>query len=86
MKNAHSQATWDPGPSQAESRTAASTSLCRRPNARSLLRLLGSDTLKLRYETGDTVIYRKHWVVLVHGGMDAVAGYAWQRSSCLSSG
>ena len=31
----------------------------------SLLRLLGANTLKLRYETGDTVIYRKHWVVLV---------------------
>ena len=31
----------------------------------SLLRLLGANTLKLRYESGDTVIYRKHWVVLV---------------------
>ena len=30
-----------------------------------LLRLLGAGTLKLRYETGDSVIYRKHWVVLV---------------------
>jgi hypothetical protein len=31
----------------------------------SLLRLLGANTLKLRYEAGDTVIYRKHWVVLI---------------------
>lgn len=31
----------------------------------SLLRLLGASTLKLRYESGDTVIYRKHWVVLI---------------------
>jgi hypothetical protein len=31
----------------------------------SLLRLLGANTLKLRYESGDTVIYRKHWVVLI---------------------
>jgi len=31
----------------------------------SLLRLLGADTLKLRYEMGETVIYRKHWVVLI---------------------
>ncbi|MGZ9226636.1 MAG: cyclic nucleotide-binding domain-containing protein, partial [Anaerolineales bacterium] len=31
----------------------------------SLLRLLGANTLKLRYESGDTIIYRKHWVVLV---------------------
>lgn len=31
----------------------------------SLLRLLGANTLKLRYESGDTIIYRKHWVVLI---------------------
>jgi hypothetical protein len=35
------------------------------PKRRNLLRLLGANTLKLRYESGDTVIYRKHWVVLV---------------------
>jgi uncharacterized membrane protein YdbT with pleckstrin-like domain len=35
------------------------------PRRKSLLRLLGANTLKLRYESGDTVIYRKHWVVLV---------------------
>ena len=35
------------------------------PKRQSLLRLLGANTLKLRYETGDMVIYRKHWVVLV---------------------
>jgi Cyclic nucleotide-binding domain len=35
------------------------------PKRASLLRLLGANTLKLRYESGDMVIYRKHWVVLV---------------------
>jgi hypothetical protein len=35
---------------------------------------LGADTLKLRYETGDSVIYRKHWVVLVRDSMASVAG------------
>ena len=35
------------------------------PKRGSLLRLLGANTLKLRYESGDTVIYRKHWVVLI---------------------
>ena len=30
-----------------------------------ILRFLGADTLKLRYESGESVIYRKHWVVLV---------------------
>ena len=38
-----------------------------KPNAgwQRLLKFLGANTLKLRYETGDNVIYRKHWVVLV---------------------
>lgn len=36
-----------------------------RSGRRSLLRLLGANTLKLRYETGETVIYRKHWFVLI---------------------
>lgn len=31
----------------------------------SILRFLGANTLKLRYEQGDTVVYRKHWFVLV---------------------
>jgi hypothetical protein len=35
------------------------------PKGVNLLRMLGSNTLKLRYESGDTVIYRKHWVVLL---------------------
>lgn len=30
-----------------------------------LLSLLGASTLKLRYETGDSVFYRKHWFVLI---------------------
>jgi hypothetical protein len=38
-----------------------------KPSARlsAILKFLGADTLKLRYESGDRVIYRKHWVVLV---------------------
>ncbi len=36
------------------------------PKVRSVfLKALGANTLKLRYEIGDTVIYRKHWVVLI---------------------
>jgi hypothetical protein len=35
------------------------------PKRASFLRLLGANTLKLRFESGDTIIYRKHWVVLV---------------------
>ena len=38
-----------------------------KPNAgwQAILRFLGSNTLKLRYETGENVVYRKHWVVLI---------------------
>jgi hypothetical protein len=39
-----------------------------------ILKFLGSNTLKLRYETGDTVIYRKHWVVLVINAWISVLG------------
>jgi CRP-like cAMP-binding protein len=44
------------------------------PRRQSLLRLLGANTLKLRYESGDTVIYRKHWVVLVMEAWMPVVG------------
>jgi hypothetical protein len=40
----------------------------------SLLRLLGANTLKLRFESGDTIIYRKHWVVLVFEAWMPVLG------------
>ncbi|RPI92578.1 MAG: cyclic nucleotide-binding domain-containing protein [Chloroflexi bacterium] len=40
----------------------------------SFLRLLGSNTLKLRYESGDTVTYRKHWVVLIMAAWLPVLG------------
>jgi hypothetical protein len=39
-----------------------------------ILKFLGTNTLKLRYETGDTVIYRKHWVVLVIQAWVSVTG------------
>jgi hypothetical protein len=39
-----------------------------------LLRLLGANTLKLRYETGDNVIYRKHWFVLLKQAWMPLAG------------
>jgi len=39
-----------------------------------ILKFLGANTLKLRYEAGDSVIYRKHWVVLVVQAWVSVAG------------
>jgi cyclic nucleotide-binding protein len=53
-----------PIPSKSKPKAAPSVSAPPRRRA-SFLRLLGANTLKLRYESGETVIYRKHWVVLV---------------------
>ena len=39
-----------------------------------ILKFLGANTLKLRYESGDSVIYRKHWVVLVLQAWVSVLG------------
>jgi CRP-like cAMP-binding protein len=39
-----------------------------------ILKYLGADTLRLRFESGDTVIYRKHWVVLIMQAWISVAG------------
>ena len=40
-----------------------------------LLKFLGANTLKLRYEIGENVIYRKHWVVLILDAWIPFAGY-----------
>ena len=40
-----------------------------------LLKFLGSNTLKLRYELGENVIYRKHWVVLIIDAWIPFAGF-----------
>ena len=45
--------------------TKAATPPKRNAGALTLLKFLGSNTLKMRYESGDNVIYRKHWVVLI---------------------
>lgn len=44
------------------------------PKRRSFLRALGANTLKLRYETGDSVYYRKHWFVLIQQAWMSLAG------------
>ena len=38
------------------------------PSMATLMKFIGADMFKLRFEAGDNVIYRKHWVVLI---MDA---------------
>jgi hypothetical protein len=39
-----------------------------------LFRIFGADRLRLRYEKGDTVIYRKHWFVLAKQAWIPIAG------------
>ncbi|MEO8356806.1 MAG: cyclic nucleotide-binding domain-containing protein [Chloroflexota bacterium] len=39
-----------------------------------LLRLLGANRFRLRYEKGDTVIYRKHWFVLLRQAWIPILG------------
>jgi hypothetical protein len=39
-----------------------------------ILKFLGANTLKLRYEEGENVFYRKHWVVLVLQAWMPLAG------------
>lgn len=41
---------------------------------RGLLRRIGSGTLKLRYEMGDSVYYRKHWFVLIKQAWISIFG------------
>jgi hypothetical protein len=38
-----------------------------------ILKFLGADTLKMRFESGDSVIYRKHWFVLIRDSWIPVA-------------
>jgi CRP-like cAMP-binding protein len=46
----------------------------RRKGRLSLLRMLGVGTLKLRYEAGESVFYRKHWFVLIQQAWIPLAG------------
>jgi hypothetical protein len=53
------------GQKPAAAATAPTVAAKPAPKARSVfLKALGASTLKMRYEVGDTVIYRKHWIVL----------------------
>jgi hypothetical protein len=61
-----------PKPQPASAQPA--TSLPKQSGA-GLLKLLGANTLKLRYETGESVIYRKHWVVLILDSWAPLTGF-----------
>jgi hypothetical protein len=65
MKNEIRKKLGIPVPAKPKSEFDTPAPAAPRRSRSSFLRLLGANTLKLRYESGDTVIYRKHWVVLV---------------------
>jgi hypothetical protein len=64
MKNAIRRRLGIPIPAQPKPPPLKPVDFPRKPSTLNLLRFLGANTLKLRYEKGDTVIYRKHWFVL----------------------
>ncbi|MGZ9166534.1 MAG: cyclic nucleotide-binding domain-containing protein [Anaerolineales bacterium] len=43
----------------------AAVAIKRSSGLAAILKFLGADTFKLRYESGDNVVYRKHWFVLI---------------------
>jgi hypothetical protein len=65
MKNALRKQLGIPVPKQEDTFGAPAPPAPALSKRQSLLRALGANTLKLRYEAGDTVIYRKHWIVLI---------------------
>lgn len=65
MKNAIRTQLGLPVPTPPKTDSSPSASSPSRPKtASAILRFLGSNTLKMRYELGDHVIYHKHWLVL----------------------
>ena len=65
MKSAIRRGLGLPLPPQPVPAPAPPTSSVPKRDGAALLRLLGANTLKLRYEKGDSVVYRKHWMVLI---------------------
>jgi hypothetical protein len=65
MKNAIRKRLGIPIPPPPKTDTPKPAEAPPKRTASAILRFLGANTLKLRYETGDNVIYRKHWIVLI---------------------
>ena len=64
MKNAIRRRLGIPIPSKPAQAPLKPADFPRKRSTFNILRLLGANTLKLRYEQGENVIYRKHWFVL----------------------
>ena len=76
MKNALRRKLDLPLPAAGKPKTETVSPVAARPKSQrlNLLRLLGANSLKLRYETGDKVVYRKHWVALIMQAWIPVTG------------
>ncbi len=65
MKNAIRRRLGIPIPPQPQAAPVKPADVPQKRSRINLLRFLGANTLKLRYEKGEDVIYRKHWFVLL---------------------
>jgi hypothetical protein len=76
MKNAIRRRLGIPVPSKPKPEAAIPVEKAPQPKKGrlSLLRMLGAGTLKLRYEAGESVFYRKHWFVLIQQAWMPLAG------------
>lgn len=75
MKDAIRTRLGIPVPPKPQPAPAQPTSSMPKQSGAMWLKLLGANTLKLRYETGESVIYRKHWVVLLLDSWMPLAGF-----------
>ncbi len=75
MKDAIRKRLGIPVPARPAADSNQPTSSVAQPRGAWWLKLLGSNTLKLRYETSEGVIYRKHWVVLVLDAWLPIVGF-----------
>ena len=75
MKDAIRKRLGIPVPSRPAADSNQPTSSVAQPRGAWWLKLLGSNTLKLRYETSEGVIYRKHWVVLALDAWLPIVGF-----------
>jgi CRP-like cAMP-binding protein len=64
MKNAIRRRLGIPIPTTPQAPPLKPAGYPRKRSMFGILRLLGANSLKLRYEQGETVVYRKHWFVL----------------------
>ncbi|HMR99454.1 MAG TPA: cyclic nucleotide-binding domain-containing protein [Anaerolineales bacterium] len=75
MKDAIRKRLGIPVPTRPAADSNQPTSSVSQPRGAWWLKLLGANTLKLRYETSEGVIYRKHWVVLVLDAWLPIVGF-----------